>query len=251
MGTDSVIPVVVSETNGLVTTIRLQRPAQRNALNLEVVSSLRAAFEAAVGQGARAIVLTGAGTVFCAGADLSGPVYDQDFLANWVETLGFIEQLPVPIIAAINGPALGAGLQLAMVADLRVMSPEAIVGIPAAKIGVAVDDWTIKRLVSLVGAGMARGMFIGCEPLTAVKAEQLGFANRIGDLAAAQEFAKTVATHAPLTVQSYKLVLNDDGARDESPMHHRAAMMKAWESEDLQEGKLARLEKRSPNFKGK
>ncbi|MEE3849252.1 enoyl-CoA hydratase [Gordonia sp. LSe1-13] len=236
---------------GPVLTVELDRVDKRNALDEEMVAGLSDAFGSAVDAGARAIVLTGRGPVFCAGADLSGPVYDPGFLDRLVAMLQQVEKTPIPVIAALNGSAIGAGLQLAMAADLRVMAPDAIAGIPAAKIGVAVDDWTIRRLVSLVGAGQARGMFIGCEPLSADRAHALGFANRIGDLADAQHWAATIAELAPLTLQHYKLVLNDDGARAQTPSTHRAAMMRAWESDDLAEGRAARAEKRAPRFTGR
>lgn len=243
--------MIVSNATGAVTTIELARPEKRNALNHEMVQELSAAFTAAVDSGARVIVLTGRGEVFSAGADLSGPVYDQDFLNTLVALIAQIESTPVPVVAALNGAALGAGLQLAMAADLRVMAPSALAAIPAAKIGVAVDEWTIRRLVSLVGAGQARGMLIGCDPLTADRAHDLGFANRLGDLADAQHWAATIAELAPLTLRHYKLVLTGDGARDEAPDHRIEAMRAAWLSDDLQEGRAARIEKRAPRFTGR
>ena len=243
--------MIHSSTNGAVVTIELAREEKRNALDAEMVSALGAAVDTAVSDGARAIVLTGRGPVFCAGADLSGPVYDPAFLDTLVATLQRIEAAPVPVIAALNGSALGAGLQLAMVADLRVMAPDALIGIPAAKIGVAVDEWTIRRLVSLVGSGAARGILIGCDSLGAEHALSLGFANRLGDLAQAQEWAASIAGLAPLTLQHYKLVLNADGARDEPAAERVAAMMRAWESDDLAEGRAARTERRAPQFQGR
>ncbi|GAB93178.1 putative enoyl-CoA hydratase [Gordonia rhizosphera NBRC 16068] len=231
-------------------TIELDRADKRNALDEQMLSGLADAFAAVVDSGARAVVLTGRGSVFCAGADLSGPVYDPGFLEALVATMRQIEETPVPVIAALNGSALGGGLQLAMAADLRVMAPDAIASIPAAKLGVAVDEWTIRRLVSLVGSGQARGMLIGCDPLTADRAHALGFANRIGDLADAQHWAATIADLAPLTLQHYKMVLNGDGARDEPAAAHVEAMMRAWESDDLAEGRAAREEKRAPRFAG-
>jgi enoyl-CoA hydratase len=242
--------MIGTSRDGEVLTIELQREQRRNALNHELVEALSAAMTDAAESGARAIVLTGQGTVFSAGADLSGPVYEQSFLAKLLAMLRVIENVPVPVIAALNGPALGAGLQLAMAADLRVMSPSAVCGIPAAKIGVTVDEWTIKRLVSLVGAGDAAGMLIGCESLTADRAAALGFANRIGELADAQQWAAMIATLAPLTLQHYKLVLADDGARDEPKADHVAAMVRAWQSRDAAEGRAARADKRPPIFTG-
>ncbi|MFT4126658.1 MAG: enoyl-CoA hydratase [Gordonia sp. (in: high G+C Gram-positive bacteria)] len=243
--------MIVSSSAGAVTTIEIDRPDKRNALNDAVIEGLGEAFAAAAEGDARAIVLTGRGTVFSAGADLSGPVYEQGFLDKLIATLIQIEAVPVPVIAAINGPAMGAGLQLAMAADLRVMDPGAIAGIPAAKLGVAVDEWTIRRLVSLVGGGQARGMLMGCEPLSADRAHALGFANRIGDLADAQHWAAQIAELAPLTLNHYKLVLNGDGARDQAPADRVEAMLRAWHSADLAEGRAARAEKRAPRFTGR
>ncbi|MDL9948813.1 enoyl-CoA hydratase [Gordonia sp. ABSL11-1] len=243
--------MIHSSANGAVVTVELDRTDKRNALDEGMVNGLSEAFTAAVEAQARAIVLTGRGAVFCAGADLSGPVYDRTFLDRLIATLQQIETTPVPVIAALNGSALGAGLQLAMAADLRVMAPDALAGIPAAKIGVAVDEWTIRRLVSLVGSGQARGMLIGCDTLSADRAHTLGFANRIGDLDDARHWAATIADLAPLTLQHYKMVLNGDGARDEPAADRLVAMMRAWESEDLAEGRAARVERRVPRFTGR
>lgn len=243
--------MIVSSTAGAVTTIEIAREEKRNALNAEVVEQLSAAFTAAVDSGTRVIVLTGRGPVFSAGADLSGPVYEKGFLDKLIGLLRQIEEVPVPVIAAINGAALGAGLQLAMVADLRVMDPGALAGIPAAKIGVAVDEWTIRRLSSLVGTGYARGMMMACEPLSADRAHDLGFANRLGDLADAQHWAASIAEFAPLTLAHYKLVFNGDGARNAPPAERHEAMLAAWQSDDLQEGRAARAEKRAPKFAGR
>lgn len=243
--------MIHSSADGPVTTIELDREAKRNALDDEMVAGLSEAFASAVDSGARTIVLTGRGNVFSAGADLSGPVYDLDFIDRLVAVLQQIEATPVPVIAALNGTALGAGLQLAMVADLRVMAPGAMVGIPAAKLGVAIDEWTIRRLVSLVGAGHARGILIGCEMMAADRALGTGFANRIGSLADAQGWAAEIAGYAPLTLQHYKMVLTGDGARDAAPQRHVQAMEAAWLSEDLVEGRTARAEKRSPVFRGR
>ncbi len=243
--------MIESSRDGDVVTIALARPERRNALDPAVLEELRNAVTEAVDGGARAIVLTGRGPVFCAGADLSGPVYDPGFLDTLVDVLRDIESVPVPIIAAVNGPALGAGLQLAMIADLRVAAPAAFFGIPAAKIGVAVDSWTIRRLATFVGGGTARGILLGVESVTAERALDLGFVNRLGDLAAAQTWAAEIAQLAPLTLAHAKLVLNEDGARDEPPQAHVDALLRAWRSEDVAEGRAARAEKRTPVFRGR
>lgn len=235
--------------DGDVITIELQRAERRNALNLDLVVELREAFSNAR-LDARVIVVTGSGPVFSAGADLDG-VYSTEFLDALLEMLHEVEAMPVPVIAALNGPALGAGVQLAMAADLRVMAPDAYLAIPAAKLGISVDRWTTRRLVSLLGGGPARTVLLGAEPISAADAYTFGFANRLGTLADAQTWAKSMAELAPLSLRHLKLELNDDGTRDPSPKEQQAAMEAAWNSEDAEEGRLARKEKRAPKFVGR
>ncbi|WP_197378574.1 enoyl-CoA hydratase [Mycolicibacterium mengxianglii] len=236
---------------GNVTTIELQRPERRNALNSELVDGLRETIEAASTDDVRAIVLTGAGTVFCAGADLSGDVYAADFPDKAVALNLAIDRVPVPVIGAVNGPAIGAGLQLAMICDLRVVAPEAFFQFPIAKYGLALDNWSVRRLSSLVGYGRARGMLLGAERLSAEVALQTGMANRLGTLADAQQWAAEIAELAPLSLQHSKRVLNDDGAyAAEWPPHHKELFDQAWGSQDVLEAQVARVEKRPPNFQG-
>ncbi|WP_067673350.1 enoyl-CoA hydratase [Nocardia miyunensis] len=235
--------------DGDVVTIELQRPERRNALNEELVGRLREAVVTAAAD-ARVIVLTGQGTVFSAGADLNG-VYSQTFLDALMDMLSVIESVPVPVIAALNGPALGGGVQLSLAADLRVMAPEAYIGIPAAKIGVSVDRWTVRRLASIIGGGPARSILLGLDTVSASDAYTFGFANRIGTLADAQAWAKSIAELAPLSLRHLKLVLNDDGTRDPQSAAQRDALEAAWTSADAQEARLARQEKRPAKFEGR
>jgi enoyl-CoA hydratase len=236
--------------DGNVTTIEMQRPERRNALNSELVDSLREAIEKAAAEEVRAIVLTGQGTVFCAGADLSGDVFAADFPDKAIALNKAIDKVPMPVIAAINGPAIGAGVQLAMISDLRVVAPEAFFQFPIAKYGLALDNWSIRRLSSLVGHGRARGMLIAAEKLTAETALQTGMANRIGTLADAQAWAAEIAGLAPLSVQHSKRVLNDDGAYEDQWPAHKEGFDKAWASKDVIEAQVARIEKRPAKFQG-
>lgn len=235
--------------DGDVVTIELQREERRNALNLDLVVQLREALLEAA-HNARVIVITGRGPVFSAGADLDG-VYSADFLDTLLDMLHEIEALPIPVVAALNGPALGAGVQLAMAADLRVMAPDSYLAVPAAKLGISVDRWTIRRLASLIGGGPARTVLLGAEPISAADAYTFGFANRLGTVADAQTWAKSVAELAPLSLRHLKLELNDDGTRGPAPKEQQAALEAAWSSEDAEEGRLARKEKRAPKFVGR
>ncbi|MGN2641756.1 enoyl-CoA hydratase [Nocardia takedensis] len=236
--------------DGDVVTIELQREERRNALNGELVGLVREAVLAAVADGARVIVLTGRGPIFSAGADLSG-VYSDDFLDGLMDMLHTVESLPIPVISAINGGALGAGVQLAMASDLRVIAPDAYIAIPAAKLGISVDRWTVRRLASLIGGGPARTILLGAETISAADAYTFGFANRVGTLADAQAWAKSIAELAPLSLRHMKLVFNDDGTREPESAQQRAALQAAWTSDDAKEGRLARQEKRSARFIGR
>ena len=239
----------VTQAEALMT-IELQRPERRNALNSQLAEELREAVLKAGDGSVRAIVLTGQGTVFCAGADLSGDAFAADYPDRLVELNYAIDAAPMPVIGAINGPAIGAGLQLAMVCDLRVVAPDAFFQFPTSKYGLALDNWSIRRLSSLVGHGRARAMLLTAEKLTAEVALQTGMANRIGTLADAQAWAAEVAGLAPLAIQHAKRVLNDDGAYEDQRPVHKELFDKAWSSQDVIEAQVARVEKRPPRFQG-
>ncbi|HXA90720.1 MAG TPA: enoyl-CoA hydratase [Mycobacterium sp.] len=231
-----------------VMTIELQRPERRNALNSQLVEELREAVQN-ITEDVRAIVLTGQGTAFCAGADLSGDAFAADYPDRLIELHKVMDAAPIPVIGFINGPAIGAGLQLAMQCDLRVVAPEAFFQFPTSKYGLALDNWSIRRLSSLVGHGRARAMLLTAEKLTADTALQTGMANRIGTLADAQAWAAETAGLAPLAIQHAKRVLNDDAIEEASP-EHKELFDKAWASKDVIEAQIARVEKRPPNFQG-
>lgn len=243
---------MIGETrDGAVLTLEMQRPERRNALNAELVDGLRETIEKAATQDVRAVVLTGGGHVFSSGADLSGGQGVADELPDKAKALNIaIDQAPFPVIGAINGPAIGAGVILSMICDLRVVAPEAYFQFPVAKYGIALDNWSIRRLTSLVGAGRARGMLLAAERLTAEAALHTGMANRIGTLADAQAWAHEVAGFAPLALQHAKRVLNDDGAYEDPWPAHQDLFDRAWSSQDIIEAQVARIEKRPPNFKG-
>jgi len=237
--------------NGHVMTLEMQRAERRNALNGALVDGLREAIEKAASDDVRAIVLTGQGHVFSSGADLTDPQGVADELPEKAKALNLaIDAAPVPVIGAINGPTIGAGVILAMICDLRVVAPEAYFQFPLAKYGLALDNWSIRRLTSLVGAGRARGMLLAAERLTSDVALQTGMANRIGTLDDAQAWAAELAGFAPLALQHAKRVLNDDGAYAEPWPVHQELFDKAWASQDVIEAQVARIEKRPPNFKG-
>jgi enoyl-CoA hydratase len=194
---------------------------------------------------AGAIVVTGAGGHFCAGADLGG-VEGEHFVSALRNLLLALTSAPQVVLAAVDGAALGAGTQLAVACDLRVATPAAKFGIPAAKLGLMVDRWSVHRLTSLVGEGPARAILLAAEVLDGEEAYRLGLVQRLGDLDAALAWAEEIATFAPLSIAGHKLALN--GAPREE---FEAAFDRAWASEDLGEGTAAFRERRPPKFRGR
>lgn len=237
----------------LVTVLTLNRPDKRNALNAELCRLVGDAVSEAVKAGDRAIVITGAGTAFCSGADL-GAVYTADFRDSLAAMLRNITDAPVPVIAAVNGPAIGAGTQLAIAADLRVAAPEALFAVPTAKLGLAVDPWTIRRLALAAGNATARAMLLGCDQVDAQAALRCGLVERAGSLQQAIDWAAALTALAPLTIAYSKRALNEMSSTDTTHTASPgldAAFAACWASADFTEGRRARAEKRPPMFEGR
>ncbi len=249
-GTEAARPGVGVRREGDVAVVELQREDKRNALNTSMCDAIRDAVRGAESDGARVIVLTGAGTSFCSGADLSGDVYSSRFPLALVEMLHTIEHARVPVIGAVNGPAIGAGTQLALACDLRVAADGARFQIPVVKVGLAVHNWTVHKLTEMIGGGHARTMLLAAEPVDAARACELGLANRAGGMDEALRWAADVAGLAPLSLQHLKLVFNDDGGRSSATEEQAALFRRVWASEDKTEASRARREGRAPRFTG-
>ncbi len=166
------------EIRGDVGVATIDRPERRNALNGELCAQLR---DHLVEQSdLRAIVITGAGTAFCAGADLvtrfdggEGEAVVDTFRPTFEEALDAITDCRVPVIAAVNGPAIGAGMQLAVACDLRIAGPTARFAIPGGKLGVHLSSKNIWRLALLVGQGAARDFLLAGRTVDAADALRL------------------------------------------------------------------------------
>jgi enoyl-CoA hydratase/carnithine racemase len=208
-------------------------------------------------------VITGAGDqAFSAGADLvvraedaSEPGGGDTFRPAFDELLQAIVDYPAPVLAAVNGAAIGAGLQLAVACDVRVAAPHATFSIPAARLGVFLSPDNVHRLAALVGQGAARDILLTARALDVDEAVTVGLVQRRADdaLAASLELAAEIAELAPLTVQGHKralnIVLGGVDAAGEEEM--RALEARAFASQDLQEGLAAFTEKRAPRFRGR
>lgn len=237
------------ETRGdAVRVVTIDRPDRRNAIDVEHVEALRAAVVEAPA-GTRALVLHGAGGHFCAGADLKG-IEGPELAAVLRGLLHALRDAPFACIAAVEGAALGAGTQLAVACDLRTSTAGATLGIPAARLGLVVDLWTVQRLVALAGHGPARSMLLAADTLTGEEAHRLGLVQRLTDLEGGLAWADEVATRAPLTIAGHKRMLNALDAELPADPAVVAAFDRAWASADLAEGRAAFADRRAPVFRG-
>jgi len=243
--------VLHAEVRDDVVLVTIDRPHRRNALDHATLDALATTLDSTA-SGTRVLVVTGAGGHFCAGADLSG-VEDDRFVALLTKVLVQLGEAPFVTLAAVDGAALGAGTQLAVACDLRVATPGASFGIPAGRLGLSVDTWTVDRLALLAGHGPARAMLLAAEVLSGDEAHRLGLVQRLGDLDAALAWAGAIAELAPLTIQAHKAALLGTGGRGGPSAAERAesARRRAWASRDLQEGLAAFRERRTPLFEGR
>lgn len=233
--------MIHTEARGHVAVVTIDRPERRNAVDHAALEALAAALDGC-GDDVRAVVLTGAGGQFCAGADLGG-VEDTAFSDLLQTVLDRLRLAPYVTVAAADGAALGAGTQLAVACDLRVATPQASFGIPAGRLGLAVDAWTVQRLAALAGHGPARAMLLAAEVVKGDEAHRLGLVQRLGGLDDALAWADDIAALAPLTIRAHKAAL-------EATADAAAAFARAWASTDLQEGLAAFRDRRRPVFRG-
>lgn len=256
----------------------IDRPERRNALSADLCDALRAHLEQAAADGLRAVVVTGAGGVFCAGADLARRAADvagadpsgagtggggitqgggDAFRPAFEALLGVITAMPQPVIAAVDGPAIGAGTQLVAACDLRVAGPAATFSIPAVRLGVMLSAPNIRRLAQAVGLAGAQDLLLTGRSLDRDEAARLGLVQRVADdaLAAALALATELAGLAPLTLAGHKQALVAI-AETATPPGDRLAAIDAAEarcftSRDLAEGLDAFAAKRPPRFEGR
>jgi enoyl-CoA hydratase len=234
-----------------VAIVTLDRPGKHNALNTELCQRIRAALDEAAD--ARAILITGRGRSFCSGADLD-EVYTAEFRSALYAMLHAVVDAPVPVLAAVNGAAIGAGTQLAIAADFRVVAPAARFAVPTAKLGLAVDPWTIRRLALLAGNSTARRLLLACDQIDADTALDRGLADLAGGIDEALAWANDMAPLAPLTQAYSKRVLNavfEPELAEPLGDDLRAAFEACWASDDFAEGRRSRTEKRPPVFRGR
>jgi enoyl-CoA hydratase len=232
-----------------VAIVTINRPERRNALDVPTLHALRQAQLDALEKSARVLVLTGVPPAFCAGADLGG-VHENEFHEALQVVLRGFTQLPFVTMAAVDGPALGAGAQLLVACDVRVATPTSVIGVPAAKLGLVVNHWTVERIVHELSWPVARAMLLTATTYTGAQLAAFGSVHRLGTLDDALAWASEIAQLAPLTISGHKIALESTAGLPDVDELVRAAREKAMLSSDAQEGRTAFAEKRKPRFVG-
>ena len=246
------------DQNGHVLIITINRPDALNALNLKVLAELEEAIGSINRDQVRCIIVTGAGTkAFVAGADIAqmqkltkkeGKEFSQ--FGNMV--FRALEMLPVPVIAAVNGFALGGGYELALACDIRIASENAVFGQPEVSLGICAGFGGTQRLPRLIGEGHAKQLLYSAARIKAQEALEIGLVNQVCPqeelMDKALALANAIAANAPIAVRATKMAINqglsmdiDAGLALESEQ-----FSSCFESRDQIEGMIAMLEKRKP-----
>ncbi|MGH7665906.1 MAG: enoyl-CoA hydratase/isomerase family protein [Candidatus Dormibacteria bacterium] len=256
--------VVESRPAPGVARLTLNQPQHRNALTEQLASALRQHLATLAQDGTvRALVVAGAGSAFCAGADLgrlgagaSTASAKRETLSDYYRAFLDLRDLGIPTIAAVQGPAIGAGLNLALCCDLRVVSEDARMAAPFVKLGIHPGGGATWLLTHLVGPGPAREMLLLGEPLDARRAVQLGLANKVVPRAELEEsavgWAAALAALPRGVLQNLRrtLSLAESGASfDEVLDFETESQAEALTTEDAREGWAALREHRPPRFR--
>lgn len=250
---DAGIRVTRDSAAPAVGVITLSRPERRNALDAELCAAIADAIEefVAADEPVRVILVRAEGPAFCAGANLKGGVYASGFFGTVERMIRAISEAPVPVIADVQGPAVGAGCQLVLACDLRVMGPKARVWVPAVHHGFSLDRWTIRRAVELLGGSVARNVLIAGAQVGQSMAVASGFAMLGGPSHDALELARTMSRQAPMPMHYFKLAMNNPEPDSELADEIERLGGACWLSRDAAEARRAREEKRSPIFEGR
>jgi 2-(1,2-epoxy-1,2-dihydrophenyl)acetyl-CoA isomerase len=260
-------PPVLESREGAVLTLTLNRPDRLNPLGVELATALVAAMRRASEDATvRAIVLTGAGRGFCSGGDLAllrdarernGAAELKSLLHAGSELVLAMGLMPKPVIAAVNGPAAGAGMNLALACDIRIASQRATFAQSFARVGLVPDFGGTWLLPRLVGPGRAAELFMTADQLDADEAHKMGIVDHVVTHdALAQEAAAMAARLAaapPLVVKAIKQMLNGSHIEEirRALREEEKFQEECFHSEDCAEGLKAFFEKRAPNFQGK
>jgi enoyl-CoA hydratase len=255
---------IKTENRDGVLWITIDRPSVLNALNARTVEELGSAFAAARDDASvRAVIITGSGEkAFVAGADINELATMTPMVGKFVSEQGQnvflqIERFPKPVIAAINGFALGGGCELALACHIRIASEKAQIGLPEVALGIIPGYGGTQRMARLVGKAKAFELICGADRISAAEAERIGLVNRVvpaGQLqAAAEELAKKIASRSPVAVRAAIEAINSgsDMPFEDGQLLEATLFGLLCATEDMKEGMAAFLEKRAAVFPGK
>lgn len=253
--------IILKKEEGIAT-ITINRPEVRNALNKETWSEIKEAIRnVRDDDGVKIVIITGAGDkAFAAGADIRG-LKEKTMIeildGKATEICTEIENLKKPVIAAINGFALGGGCELAMACDIRVAAENARLGQPEVNLGIIPGYGGTQRLPRLVGKGKAKELIFTGDIIDAKEAEKIGLVNKVVPqdtlMDAVKEMASKIMSKGPLAIRLAKAAINLGTELDlaKALEYERFAQSLLFASEDRKEGITAFLEKRKPIFSGK
>jgi enoyl-CoA hydratase len=251
---------IILSVDGFIATITVARPEKLNALDLEMMLALeRAAHLIEMNREVRVALITGTGEKsFCAGGDIEAwsGLPPLEFGQNWIRqghrALDALARLRQPLIAAINGHALGGGIELAATADFRIAEDHVKIGLPETGLGI-IPGWSgTQRMVRRFGSQIVRRMAIAGEIFPAAEALRLGIIDQVvakgKSVAAARELASRIAERGPAATQMVKALVNAaEGEEIERPLEAIAGALAAM-TDDLKEGVAAFRGKRKPRF---
>jgi 2-(1,2-epoxy-1,2-dihydrophenyl)acetyl-CoA isomerase len=258
--------VLLIDRDGPVTVLTLNRPRARNAIDQALLEALGKGLRAAAEDpAARAVVITGSGNAFCSGADLKASLGAPGALEGGVgeiidayhAMIRAIVAAPKPVIAAVDGGAVGFGCDLALACDLRVLTAEAYLQERFVKIGLMPDGGGTFWLPRLIGVGRAMEMILLGEPVPAEEARALGLANRVVPVPALREetmkLAHQLAKGPPLAYAEIKKAVRAglNGTIDGTLELEKKGQLRCVTSSDCKEGLAAFAQKREPVFQGK
>ena len=258
-------PVVVAERHGRSLVLRLNRPEVGNAINREVAEALGAQLRACSGDAMPStLIITGTGQrFFCTGGDvkayakLTSPDELNQIFGLMRDVCDALEQLPCPVVAAINGFAIGGGAEMALACDIRIAEASAQVGFPQSRLGLLPGWDGAQRLFDTVGRSAAAQLLFSGKRVSAEEARSLRLVDEVvadgSVLSHALELANTFAEVAPLSLGAIKHTLKAAASADaaQARIDARACFARLWFTEDHAEAERAFAQKRAPKFSGR